>query len=142
VIGVAGLVIAAELTVAGRVDEALARFTRAGRPDLGAIDDLTRVFHAVALVLAGRLTEARPLVERAAAAARALNARPVEVAAAALWAEIAGDTTGLPPPSTTPGGVADVLVLRAYAAVGDETAADTLRRATATLAMPGLMLGI
>jgi class 3 adenylate cyclase/tetratricopeptide (TPR) repeat protein len=138
VIGVAALVIESELTMSGRVEEALERFENAEHPDLGPIEDLTRIFYALALVLAGRLTEARPLVERTAAAALALNARAASTAAAALWAEIVHDTAGLPPPPAVAHGLADILVLRAYAAQGDTAAADALRRASEELAMPGL----
>jgi len=140
VVGMAELVIEAELTMAGRVDEALDRVGTTPRPDLGPIADLARVFHALALVLAGRVGEARPWVERASAAARVLNAPSTTGAAAALWAEIEGDTSGLPPPPAVANGVTDILLLRAYASVGDAHAVDALRRATEALAMPGLMI--
>ncbi len=140
VVGMAELVIEAELTMAGRVDEALARIGTDQRPDLGPIADLARVFHALVFVLSGRVSEARPWVERAAAAARLLNAPTAAAAAAALRAEIVGDTGGLPPPPESAQGVTDVLVLRAYASLGDATAMEALRRATESLAMPGLMI--
>ena len=54
VIRMASLLIDAELTMAGRVDEALDRWENSSRPDLGAISDLAQVFQALALVLAGR----------------------------------------------------------------------------------------
>jgi hypothetical protein len=141
VVGMAELIVEAELTLAGRVDEALARVNRTPRPELGPIADLARVFHALALVLAGRGDEARPWVERAAAAARVLNAPTTAEAAAALRAEIIGDTTGLPAPPRAAHGVTDVLVLRAYASQGDAAAIDALRGAARALAMPGMMSG-
>jgi hypothetical protein len=128
--------------MAGRIEEALARVETTGRPDLGPIGDLTQVFQAMAFVLAGRVDEARPWVERTAAAARVLNAATTTAAAAALWAEIIGDTTGLPPKPRTAEGVIDLLVLRAYASHGDGAATEALRLATEALAMPGLMIGM
>jgi hypothetical protein len=86
--------------------------------------------------------DARPWVERAVAAARLLNARTTTAAAAALWAEITGDTTGLPPVPDTARGVTDMLVLRAYASRGDTVARDTLAAAALDLAMPGLTLAL
>jgi hypothetical protein len=138
----AKLVIEAELTMAGRVDEALDRVGTGPKSDLGPIADLAQVFQALAYVLAGRADEARPWIERAVAAARVLNAPTMGAAAAALGAEIVGDTTGLPPPPQTARGVTDVLVLRAYAAQGDTVAREALRTATEALAMPGLMIGL
>jgi class 3 adenylate cyclase/tetratricopeptide (TPR) repeat protein len=142
VVRVAKLIIEAELTMAGRVDEALHHVETADRPDLGPIADLTQVFQALAFVLAGRVGEARPWVERAAAAAAVLNALTTTEAATALRAEIVGDTTGLPPPPVRAQGVTDILVLRAYASQGDTAARDTLRVATEALAMPGMMIGL
>ena len=141
VVRMAKLIIAAELTLAGRVDEALERVETGPRSDLGPIADLAQVFQSLAFVLAGRIDEARPGVERALAAARVLNAPTMATAAAALWAEISGDTSGLPPRPDSARGVTDVLLLRAYAAQGDTVAADALRGATQALAMPGLRMG-
>jgi tetratricopeptide (TPR) repeat protein len=142
VVRMAKLIVEAELTMAGRLDEALDRVETGVRADIGPIADLAQVFQALAFVLTGRVDEARPWVERAAAAARVLNAPTTASAAAALWAEIMGDTTGLPPRPRTALGVTDVLVLRAYASHGDATARETLFVATGTLAMPGLRIGI
>jgi tetratricopeptide (TPR) repeat protein len=141
VVRMAKLIIAAELTMAGRLDEALERVDIGARSDLGPIADLAQVFQSLAVVLAGRIDDARPGVERAAAAARVLNAPTMAMAAAALWAEIVGDTTGLPPRPEVARGVTDVLILRAYAAQGDTVATEVLRSATQALAMPGLMIG-
>jgi hypothetical protein len=136
----ASLLIDAELTLAGRVDEALHRTETISRPDLGTIADLAQVFQALALVLAGRGDEARPWVERAAAAAHVLNAPTTALAADALRAEIVGDTTGLPARPSLAQSVTDLLVLRAYASQGDEAAIELLRTATRAMAMPGLMV--
>ena len=141
VVGMAEIVIEAELTIAGRVGETLARLETIERPQLGPISDLARVFHALALVLAGRVEEARPWVERASAAALALKATTTAAAADALWAEITGDTSGLPPAPRSATSVTDMLVLRAYAGQGDTAAGETLRRGAEDLAMPGLMIG-
>jgi class 3 adenylate cyclase/tetratricopeptide (TPR) repeat protein len=140
VIRMASLLIDAELTLAGRVDEALHRTETISRPDLGTIADLAQVFQALALVLAGRGDEARPWVERAAAAAHVLNAPTTALAADALRAEIVGDTTGLPARPSLAQSVTDLLVLRAYASQGDEAAIELLRTATRAMAMPGLMV--
>ena len=138
----AGLIIQAELTLAGRVEESLARLDHSLQPVPGPIGDLGGVFRGLTLVLAGRLDEARPWVERAAGAARSLDAGPAATAAGALLAEIAGDPSSLPPPDLHARSVADALVLRAWAVSGDETAADALHRATKALAMPGLAIGV
>ena len=138
VVRMATLVVQCELTMAGRVAEALERMEAA--PDLGPIADLVQVVRALALVVAGRPDEARPLVERAAAAAQVLDVPTTTAAAVALCAEMTGDLTALPPPPAVARGVTDVLVLRAYAAHGDPAARDALARATQTLRMPGLMI--
>jgi hypothetical protein len=136
------LVIGTELTVAGRVEEALVRFDVVDRPGLGPFGDLAGVLNGLALVLAGRSDEALPWIERAARSARALDASPALAAAAALQAEITGDGTGVPPAPASATSLSDTLVLRAHAARGDAAALDTLRRCAPTLAMPGLLLGL
>jgi hypothetical protein len=141
VVGMAEIVIEAELTMAGRVGETLERVETIERPQLGPLADLARVFHALALVLAGRVDEARPWIERASAAARALNATTTAAAAAALWAEITGDTSGLRAVPRSAHSVTDMLVLRAYVSQGDAEAGEVLRRGAETLAMPGLVIG-
>jgi class 3 adenylate cyclase/tetratricopeptide (TPR) repeat protein len=142
VVRMAKLIVEAELTLAGRIDEALERTQSGERPDLGPISDLTQVFQALAFVLAGRVDEARPWTERAVSAGHLLNARTTAAAATALLAEIVGDTSALPPPPTSAQGVTDVLVLRAYASRGDPAAREALRVATETLVMPGVMIGL
>ena len=139
VVQMAFYVIEAELTVAGRVDEALAHVDR-DHADLGTIGDLAAVMQALALVLAGRRSEAERRAQRAAHAARVMDAGPTARAAAALLAEITGDRAGLAPPPEAAGGIADALVLRAHAAGGDDAARRTLERDARRLAMPGLLL--
>jgi len=141
VVGMAEIVIEAELTIAGRVGETLERVETIERPHLGPIADLARVFHALALVLAGRMDEARPWIERASAAAQAMKAGTTAAAATALWAEITGATSELPPAPLSANSVTDMLVLRAYASQGDTAAAESLRRGAEDLAMPGLIIG-
>ncbi len=138
----AALIVEAELTMAGRVGEAVSRFEGSARPDLGPIGDLGGVFYAIALLIAGRGKEARVWVERSARAARALDAEPTSRVAAALMAEITGETAHLPAAPSEARSVGDVLVLRAHAALGDADAAASLRAAVARLAMPGLAAGI
>jgi hypothetical protein len=110
--------------------------------DLGRFGELVGVLNALALVLAGRGPEALPWVERAAEAARALDATPAAAAAAALRAEIAGTTEGLPPAPESAGSISEALLLRAYAVRGAPDAGAALRRGARTLAMPGLLLGL
>jgi tetratricopeptide (TPR) repeat protein len=142
VVGMAGIVVAAELTLAGRLDEAVGRLVSVGRPDLGPISDLVGVWPGLALVLAGRPADAMTLIERAAGAAHVLQARSVETAAAALKAEIDRDTSDLPPPPSEVGGISDALIVRAHAVAGDAAAAETLRQAAKVLGMPGLLAGL
>jgi class 3 adenylate cyclase/tetratricopeptide (TPR) repeat protein len=142
VVGMAGLLIEAELTMAGRIDEALSRLESAERPNLGPIADLVGVMDALALVLGGRAVDARPWAERAAGAARVLQAPAAATAADALLAEIAVDTNGLPPAPAVAASLTDALVLRAHVVSGDRAAADALRQATSALAMPGLLTAL
>jgi tetratricopeptide (TPR) repeat protein len=142
VAGMAGIVVEAELTLAGRLDEAIARLDGAARPDLGPISDLVGVWAGLALVLVGRHEEAQPWIERAASAARVLDAAPTAGAAAALKAEITGDVGGLPPLPSPIESVTDALVARAHARAGDADAIDALHRSAEAFAMPGLCAGI
>jgi tetratricopeptide (TPR) repeat protein len=141
VVGMALLVIEAQLTVGGRVEEALARLDLADRPSLGPFGDLAGLLNGLALVLVGRGADALPWIDRAAQAARALEASPTAVAAAALRAEITGETDGLAPAPKSATSVSEALVLRAHAASGDPAATEALRRCAQRLAMPGLLLG-
>jgi hypothetical protein len=142
VVGMALLVIEAELTVGGRVPEALERFDIAARPGLGPFGDLAGVLNGLALVLEGRGAEALPWVERAAAAARALDAPPAATVAAALRAEVTGATTDLPPAPDAASSISEALLLRAHAVRGDRSALEALRRDAPALAMSGLLLGL
>jgi class 3 adenylate cyclase/tetratricopeptide (TPR) repeat protein len=142
VVGMALLVIEAELTLVGRVEEVLTRFEVEKRPDLGPFGDLAGVLNALALVLAGRNAEALPWVERAAEAARALDATPSLAAAAALRAEITGETGDLPPAPVTATSISQALVLRAHVALGDATTGKALRRSAQALVTPGLLGGL
>jgi tetratricopeptide (TPR) repeat protein len=142
VVGMALLVIEAELTIGGRVEEALARLHTAEPRELGPYGDLVGVLNALALVLARRRSDALPWVERAAEAARALDAPPAAAAAAALRAEIAGTTEGLRPAPESAASISEALLLRAHAVGGDADAGDALRRCARALAMPGLLLGL
>ncbi|MGI8492436.1 MAG: hypothetical protein ACR2KC_04140 [Acidimicrobiales bacterium] len=142
VVAIAGAIVSAELTFAGRLAEAVARFESGGEAGIGPLGELPQLIFALALVLAGRGQEALMWVERAGRAAGVLSAGPAALAAAALRAEITSDLDSLPPPPAVAGGLAGALVLRAYAKGGDQTAAVALRSAAADLAMPALVLGI
>jgi tetratricopeptide (TPR) repeat protein len=145
VAGVAGLVVQAELLLAGRCAEALAHFQEFAameRKPANTLSDAMGVLCALGLVLSGRGDEAGPWAERAIGAARVLQARPTEVAARAVLTEISGDPTGLPEPPAVASSVAEALVLRAHAALGNEAAREALRRAAESLVAPGLLAGI
>jgi class 3 adenylate cyclase/tetratricopeptide (TPR) repeat protein len=140
VAAMAALVVEAELGLAGRVEEAYARFERTHRPDLGPIGDVGSLLNAVSLVLAGRPADALVWADRCARAAVALDAPPAAQAAAALRAEITGDLDALPPAPGRAEGLSDVLVLRARASHGNAPAAAALEEAIGRLSMPGLAM--
>jgi class 3 adenylate cyclase len=142
VASVSTLLIEAELLLAGRVAEALDRVPDESMREHSAVAHAAGVLRALGLILTGRLDAARPWAERAAVAARRLDARPAAVAAAALVAEIDKDATGLPAPPVVAGSISEALVLRAHAVLGDQAAYEALRRAAASLATPGLLAGI
>ncbi|MGH9307064.1 MAG: adenylate/guanylate cyclase domain-containing protein [Acidimicrobiales bacterium] len=143
VVIMAGVVIEAELTLAGRLEEALSRFEVTRHWTLlGPISHLYKLHYALALVLAGRGEDAVPWLREAAEAARALGAGSAGSAAEALLAEITGDRATLPPPPQIAGGLADALIVRTHARWGDEAAAATLVRLARTMAMPGLLLSV
>ena len=142
VAGVAGLVVQAELVFAGRAEEALAHFDRAETHDAGSINQAMGLFFALGLVVAGRRAEARPWAERALGAARKLGARPTQMAALALLAEINGDDSELPDPPVVASSVAETLVLRAHVALGRTDVRPALQRAAGALAAPGLLLRV
>jgi class 3 adenylate cyclase/tetratricopeptide (TPR) repeat protein len=142
VVAMSLLVIEAELTVGGRIPEALARIDMVERPVLGPFGDLAGVLIGLALVLAGRSTEALPWVERATGAARALDA-PASIAAAdALSAEITGESTRLAPAPPGATSIGQALQLRVHAVRGDAGALEALRKSADALAMPGLLIGL
>jgi hypothetical protein len=97
---------------------------------------------AFGLVLSGRPDDARPWAEKSVRAARVLEARPTEVAALALLAEITGDASALPAAPAVASSVAEALVLRAHAASGDASARQSLQQASQLLVAPGLLIGI
>jgi len=143
VAAMAGLMIEAELTLSGRVEEALARFERTGPPELGgALADLGGVMYAMALALGGRAPSALPYARAAAEAGQVLGARSAALSASALCAEITGDVGSLPPAPSVAESLCDALVLRAYASCGDVMALETLRRSAKALAMPALLAGL
>jgi len=142
VVGMAMLVVEAELTVGGRVEEALARLGTVDRPGLGPFGDLAGMLNGLALVLADRGTEALPWVERAADAARALDARPTATATAALRAEISGDPLGDEHGPAAATSISEAVLLRSRAARGDASALEALGRCASRLALPGLLLGL
>ncbi len=142
IVAMARLIIEIELILAGRPTEALEHVERPNRPDLGVMSDLLGVFRALALILAGRDSEADPLIDRAYDAAAKLKATAATTASAALRAEIRRDPSLLPPlplsgsPNTL--SIADVLVLRAYVACGDSVSESTYHAAVTAIAAPGL----
>ena len=142
VTAMARLVIQAELTLSGRVAEAVERFEGTGRRDLGPIGDLGSVFYAIALVLSGRGHEALLWVDRTARAAEVLEATSCSVAASALRAEITMDLSGVPPPPAEARDLPGLLLLRAHSAHGDTRAGDALRSCASRLAMPALSAGV
>jgi len=142
VAAMATLVVRTELTIAGRIAEAVSGFEGSAPPTLGPIGDLGGVFAAIALVLADRGSDALPWIDRTARAARALDAYQALVAADALRAEVTGDLAGLAPKPTNAKSLSDLLLLRVYALGGDAEAADTLHKGVVHLAMPGLAINI
>jgi hypothetical protein len=140
VAGVAMHVICAELVLAGRVDEVNAHVEALEGREESAIGDAMGVLCALALVLSGSTEEARSWAERAVRAARVLGARPTELAARSLLAEICGDGSDLPAPPVVAASVAESLLLRAHAALGSEAARQGLGRAAQVLVAPGLLM--
>jgi class 3 adenylate cyclase/tetratricopeptide (TPR) repeat protein len=135
----AGLVIEAELVLAGRAPEALEHLERPHRPNLGPMSALPGVFRALALMLAGRADEAEQWVDRALAAAAQLDAPAAMSLAAALRAELRHDPSLLPPRPAVTEGLADLIVLRAHVVCGGASEGDYAAAVTA-FAAPGLQL--
>jgi tetratricopeptide (TPR) repeat protein len=142
VAGVATQVINAELVLAGRAEEVISHMRILGAKGDTVLSDAIGILGAVALVLSGATEEARPWAERAVRAARVLEARPIELAARSLLAEIRGDDADLPPPPVVASSVAETLLLRAHALTGNEVARQALDRATQVLVAPGLLAGL
>ena len=143
VLAMAGTIVEAGLILCGRVEEAVTRREHDHPVLEGHYADLGRIFSALALVLAGRDTDARPILERVLAAARLLGAGPAERAARALLAEVAGTAPDVEPVSSavTDPSLADAIVLRARARHGDEGAAGALVAMADAICAPGLLLG-
>jgi hypothetical protein len=137
---IAAQVVGIELALAGRIEEALPRM-KAESYDPGVPGEVAATLYALGLVLAGRPAEARPVAEKAAAAAAIFRARPAGVMAAALLAEIDGDPGALPAPVGGPS-LAAAVVLRAHVALGDTAHGPALYEAARNLAAPGLLAGI
>jgi class 3 adenylate cyclase/tetratricopeptide (TPR) repeat protein len=142
VAGLAGQVIQAELLLAGRIEEALTHLDAVEPHEGSVVADSVGVLSAFALLLAGRTAEAGTWAERAVGAARVLEARPTEIAALALLAEINGDPTDLPAPPIVASSVAESLLLRAHVALGNAEAREPLQRAVRSLVAPGLLIGL
>ncbi len=139
---VAGLVVHAELILAGRVEEATSHFDALQPRDAIGRGGVIALLGALGLVLSGRAGDAGPWAQRALQAARTLDARPTEVAAQALLAEIRQQERDLPPAPVVAGSVAETLVLRAHAVLGRPDARAALQRAADALVSPGLLLGL
>jgi class 3 adenylate cyclase/tetratricopeptide (TPR) repeat protein len=133
-------VIQAELVFAGRIEEAL-RHGATGLLERGPVADTSRVLRSLMLVLAGRQSEALQPAERAESVAIQMGAKPVQLMAGAIRAEVKGDRSLLPPIPDDPMSASGAVVLRAHAVLGDTDAAAELRRVTALMAMPGLLAG-
>ena len=138
---IAAEVIEAELAFSGRVDEAV-RHIEDGAEDHGPVADAAAVLKALTLVLAGRRSEARSFAERSSAAASQMGAVPARLMAEAVLAELSGDPTALPNIPEDCLSAAGAVVLRAHAALGDQSALQELRRIVKVLAMPGLLIGL
>jgi hypothetical protein len=131
-----------ELLLAGRIEEAMAHLDAVAPHGASVVTDAVGILSAFALLLAGRTAEAATRAERAVGAARSLEARPAEIAALALLAEINGDPTGLPAPPVVASSVAESLLLRAHVALGNAEAREPLERAARSLVAPGLLIGL
>jgi class 3 adenylate cyclase/tetratricopeptide (TPR) repeat protein len=142
VVGVAGVVVQAELILAGRVDEALSHFNPVEPHRANTLSEIMGLLCALSLVLTGRRDEAAPWAERALGAATVLGSRPTEIAALALLAEINEDASELPDPPAVASSIAETLVLRAHVALGRHDLRPFLRRAAEGLVAPGLLLGL
>jgi class 3 adenylate cyclase/tetratricopeptide (TPR) repeat protein len=144
------LAVAEALVLAGRFEEAASVLAHDRTLSHSSLEGMTRgLLRGLSLTLTDRAGDAKPYIENALASATAVRARPCEQAARAVLAEIEArvgdrdaaatllDEVG----GTTPDSVAGVLALRARAALGEQGAAEEVRRAATNLAAPGLLLG-
>lgn len=138
--GFASIIIRAELAFAGRLAEASVHSDTVYDPH-GAVADAVGVVDGLVLVLCGRVAEARPILERAVSASRALHADPVYVIGLTLLDEIDGRPPSFPEP-TEVASLVGLVQLRAHARSGSEAAVARLHREALKLAMPGLEEGI
>ncbi|MGH9170787.1 MAG: adenylate/guanylate cyclase domain-containing protein [Acidimicrobiales bacterium] len=136
-------IIELELLMAGRVEEAVGHTEGTKRGGIEAFSDLTGVFGALGLVLAGRPAEALPRIDKCMEVAATLEAGPVGRMAVALLAEVTGEPGGLPPPPVPARSLADLLVLRAWATLGGSAEVlMALTESAKALGMPGLLIGV
>jgi class 3 adenylate cyclase/tetratricopeptide (TPR) repeat protein len=142
VAGVAADVIRTELVLAGRGDEVIGQLRTPHGKQENVLSDAMGVLCALTLVLSGRAAEARRWAERAARAGRVIGALPIELAARALLAEITGDGGDLPAAPAASSSLAESLLLRAHAVLGDDTARRALTDAARLLVAPGLLRGL
>jgi class 3 adenylate cyclase/tetratricopeptide (TPR) repeat protein len=143
VAAVASLVIALELIMSGRADEALDRFDAVGPPALeGPLADLGGFVYAMALILRGRGAQAEPWLRKAHRAALALDSKPVLLATSALRAELEGRRPESAPALGSPESIADALALRAHALSGDVDASESLAKLCRALVSPGFLPGV
>lgn len=137
----ATLIVDGALILAGRLEDALDRRGRAPVTFRGPMADLGGIVYAMANVFLGHGDDARPLLERARAAADVLGAAAVARAAHALEAELDGRVPDEDAVSESPS-ISAALVLRARAAAGDGEAGAGLRRMADALRTPGLLVGL
>lgn len=138
---IAAEVIEAELAFSGRVDEAVEHIEN-GALEHGPVADAAAVLKALTFILAGRREDARACAERSAEAAGQMGAIPAKLMADALLAELSGDPASLPTLPEDCLSAAGAVVLRAHAALGDDSARQELNRVVKVLAMPGLLIGL
>ena len=95
------------------------------------------VLCALALVLSRPRRGGPPLGRACRPGGAGLAARPVELAARALLAEINGDGEGLPAAPTRASSLAESLLLRAHALLGDDTARGNWHMPPGCWSLPG-----
>ena len=139
------MMIFSELLLAGRVDEALARWPHEVHEmsDGSPVNDTVGLLSALALLLAGQPDLARPWAQRARDRGAGAQ-RPTRPGSQRRPSRRARrqPVRGSPPAPLVASSVADLLVLRAHAVLGDASALDPLRRGVTVLAAPGLLAGL